>query len=100
MPHFGHTIRKNHLSGPFINDEGHEVPENKILVVPHSLNSPTYFEEVITPLKGMPKREWFDPHAYYCLPLTVGNQYGFMINSLRDFEFVWPGGRQDCLINF
>lgn len=88
------------MSGPFINDEGHEVPENKILVVPHGLTSPTYFEEVITPLKGMPKREWFDPHAYYCLPLTVGNQYGFMINSLRDFEFVWPGGRQDCLINF
>ena len=88
------------MTGPYINDEGYEVPQNKILVVPHALERPTFFDEVVSPFKGMPKRDWFDSHAYYCLPLTVGNQYGFRINSLRDFEAVWPGDRQDAIIRF
>jgi hypothetical protein len=77
------------MTGPYINDAGYEVPENKILAVPHVLGNETYLKEVITPLKGVPKRDWFDPHAYYCLPLTVGNQYGFLVNSLLDVEISW-----------
>lgn len=88
------------MSGPFLNDEGYEIPENKILVIPHSQKDKTYFEEIITPLKGMPKREWFDPHAYYCLPLTVGNQYGFLIKSLRDFDILWNGTKDNAQITF
>ena len=88
------------MTGPYINDLNYEVPENKILVVPHALDYPSYFEEVITPLKGKPQRDWFYPHAYYCLPLTIGNQYGFLINSLRDFEVIWPGGPENAVITF
>lgn len=88
------------MSGPYINDSGHEVPNDKILVVPHGIDSPTYFEEVIEPLKGNVKREWFDPHAYYCLPLTIGNQYGFGIRSLRDFDIIWDGTNNDAELFF
>jgi hypothetical protein len=93
-------IRTKTLSGPYINDKGYEVPNNKILVVPHGVNSKTYFEEVLEPLKGVAKRDWFSSHAYYCLPLTVANQYGFLIKSVRDFEIVWPGGESEVIIRF
>jgi hypothetical protein len=87
------------MTGPYINDPGYEVLDNKILVIPHSLSSPTYYEEVIQPLKGSVKREWFDPHAYYCLPLTIGNQYGFLVKSLIDFDIMWDG-KSDAQITF
>jgi hypothetical protein len=37
------------------------------------------------------KRDWFSPHFYRCLPLTIGNQYGFIITNEFDFSFVWNG---------
>jgi hypothetical protein len=86
------------MTGPYLNDKGYEVPDNKILAVPHSFGAETFVDEVITPLKGVPKRDWFDPHAYYCLPLTVGNQYGFVINSLLDVEISWTDGKDDAVV--
>ena len=40
----------------------------------------------------MVKRDWFNKHAYNCLPLTIGNQYGWGIRSLQTFEATWNGG--------
>ena len=88
------------MSGPFINDPGHEVPDNTILVIPHSLENDGFYKEVIEPLSGKPKRDWFTPHFYYCLPLTIGNQYGFIIKSLRDFDVTWDGTMNDAVITF
>jgi hypothetical protein len=88
------------MGSPYINDIGYEVPENKILIVPNAVNAITYFEEIIDPLKGKAKREWFDAHAYYCLPLTIGNQYGFLIKSMRDFDIIWGGTTKDAEITF
>jgi len=84
----------------YINDPGYEVPDNHILVIPHSLDIPEhgYYKEVITPLAGKVKRDWFTDHFYYCLPLNIGNQYGFIINSLIDFEAFWPGGEAPAQI--
>jgi hypothetical protein len=42
--------------------------------------------------KSPKKRDWFTPHFYRCLPLTIGNQYGFIIKSEFDFSFIWDGG--------
>jgi hypothetical protein len=42
--------------------------------------------------KSSKKRNWFTPHFYRCLPLTIGNQYGFIIKSEFDFSFIWNGG--------
>lgn len=90
-------------TGSYINDPGYEVPSNKILVVPF-LNDGNngYYQEVIQPLRGNPKREWFTSHFYYCLPLTIGNQYGFVIRSTRDFMMTWNGGPllEDTTITF
>lgn len=88
------------MTNSFINDPGYEVPENKILVIPHKSKGLTYYEEVIVPLKGMVKREWFTQYAYYCLPLTVANQYGFLIKSLRDFSISWDGTTNNAHIEF
>jgi hypothetical protein len=84
----------------YMNDPGHEVPENHILVVPHSLDIPEngYYNEVIMPLAGESKRDWFNAHFYYCLPINIGNQYGFVIKSLVDFDATWPGGEADAII--
>jgi len=88
------------MTGPYINDEGYEVPKDTILVVPHAVDHDGFYTEILKPLKGNPKRNWFNAHFYYCLPLSIGNQYGFVIESLRDFEVTWPGGEQDVQITF
>lgn len=88
------------MSTNYINDPGYEVPDNKILVIPHHIDSLTYFDEIVESLAGSVKREWMNPHAYYCLPLTVGNQYGFIIKSVRDFDIVWDGSRGNAEITF
>jgi hypothetical protein len=75
---------------PYINDEGYEVPDNKILVVPNN-DGDGFYKEIIDPLKGKVKRDWFNEHFYYCLPVNIGNQYGYVIRSLRDFDMVWDG---------
>ena len=86
----------------YMNDPGQEVPDNHILVVPHSLGIPEngYYQEVILPLAGESKRDWFTPHFYYCLPINVGNQYGFVIKSLIDFDMIWKGGEENPEITF
>lgn len=91
------------MAGPYLNDPGFEVPDNKIIVVPFSKSNDGWYKEIIKPLKGEVQREWFNSHFYYCLPLNIGNQYGFVINSLRDFEVTWDGSydnSNDLIINF
>lgn len=83
-----------------MNDSGYEVPDKKILVVPHHPEIETYHNEIIVPLKTMPKRDWFEAHAYYCLPLTVANQHGFLVKSLRDLDITWDGTENDAQITF
>ena len=45
-------------------------------------------------------REWFDQHFYRCLPLTIGNQYGFVITNQFDFSFVWNGQDDRDAVSF
>lgn len=87
----------------FINDPGYEVPENKILVIPNQQTGDGRYKEIIEPLKGKTKRDWFNPHFYYCLPLNIGNQQGFVVRSLRDLDVYWDGRENqsnDIHINF
>jgi hypothetical protein len=81
-----------------INKE-HVVPDNTIVVVPHVKGDKSYLD-IVSPLKGKAKRKWFDPAFYYCLPLTVGNQYGFVIKSVRRFLVEWSGGKAPANITF
>lgn len=87
----------------YINDPGFEVPENNILVVPMQPGSDGFFKDIIDPLKGQVTREWFNEHFYYCLPINIGNQYGFVIRSQRTFEMIWDGTENnpnDVTFNF
>ena len=68
------------------------IPENKIVIIPESENFINSNKIIIEPLKGKIKRDWFVKHAYFCLPLTIGNQYGFAIKSLKTFSVIWDGG--------
>lgn len=91
------------MAGPFLNDPGFEVPDNKILVIPHSPDNDGFYKDIIHSLKGDIKRDWFNSHFYYCLPINIGNQYGFVIRSMRDFEVTWDGSfdnDKDLTINF
>ena len=103
MPHFGQKTGATLMAGPYLNDPGYEVPKGKILTISHNLKNDGRYKEVVKSLKGNIKRDWFNSHFYYCLPINVGNQYGFIIESLRDFEVVWDGTQDragDISINF
>jgi hypothetical protein len=87
----------NCSTGVYINDPGHEVPKDKILVIPLPGREEQYEKhtEVIESLKGNIKRDWFNNHFYYCLPVNIGNQYGFVLKSAYDFDAVWDGSTQN-----
>lgn len=44
-----------------------------------------------------PRRQWMDEttdrYAYRCLPLTMGNQFGWELLSPATFEALWTGGK-------
>jgi hypothetical protein len=80
------------LTASKINDEDNLVPENTILIVTEADIWDSSVSEILYPLKGVSKRDWFVKHAYFCLPLVTGNQYGFAIKSAYDFEVIWNGG--------
>ena len=68
------------------------VPENTIIAIPENSNFKDSIGLIVEPFKGNLKRDWFVDHAYFCLPLTIGNQYGFGIKSLKTFSVIWEGG--------
>lgn len=76
-------------------NKGVDVPPNTIAIFNNernrniSLNKNRFNNIIETSSK---KREWFTPHFYRCLPLTIGNQYGFIIKSEFSFSALWNGG--------
>lgn len=49
-------------------------------------------DSIFSSLRGSVKRDWFTKHAYFCTPLIMGNQHGFVLKSLYDFSVFWNGG--------
>lgn len=68
------------------------VPEHELWIIPEFDGAEKIFERLFEPLKGKPKRDWFVTHAYFCLPLTIANQYGFVVKSAFDVVARWNGG--------
>ena len=74
-------------------NQGNNVPDKTIAVFgdpPWHFNNKERLYNIVD--KSPKKRDWFTPHFYRCLPLTIGNQYGFIIKSEFDFSFIWDGG--------
>jgi len=69
-----------------------KVPDDRILALPYDDTYAGRQDEVFVPLRGKHKRAWFSKHAYLCLPLVIGNQYGFAVRSLFHATFLWNGG--------
>ena len=86
-----------------INDGINDVPDKTIAI----FTSPRIYDQELSQdrILGMvkksdKKRDWFSPHFYRCLPLTIGNQYGFTVSSEFDIGFEWNGqdGNEDTKI--
>jgi hypothetical protein len=75
-----------------INKDEH-VPNKTIALFADIIHDNFKYSEIDTMLsKPDKKRDWFDPNFYRCLPLTIGNQYGFVFKSQFDFYVTWNGG--------
>jgi hypothetical protein len=73
-------------------NQGNDVPDNTIVYFDNPETQFINFDRVNTLFqKNTRKREWFSPRFYRCLPLMIGNQYGFSLVSEHDFEFYWDG---------
>ncbi len=77
-----------------------EVPPHKLTTITEHSEYDKSIDLIVEPLKGKLKRDWFVNHAYFCLPLTIGNQYGFGVKALKTFSVEWNGGdgRQDVKV--
>jgi hypothetical protein len=71
-----------------------KVPDDRILALPYDDHYAGLQDEVFVPLRGRHKRDWFSKHAYLCLPLVIGNQYGFAVKSLFRATLLWNGGSE------
>ena len=56
----------------------------------------------LKPLNVSHERDWFSPHFYKCLPLSIGNMQGFVFSLPYTFSVLWNGGNdvKDLSINY
>lgn len=74
-----------------INDDDNVVPDNVIAIITQGDIFRNSVHDIVQPLLGNKKRDWFTPHFYFCLPLVIGNQYGFIIRSYYSWSAIWNG---------
>lgn len=75
-----------------INDGINDVPDKTIVIFTDGSDTALDKNRLLKIIKkNDKKRDWFTPHFYRCLPLSIGNQYGFSIVSEFDFSFRWNG---------
>ncbi len=77
---------------PRINDADHIVPPGKIVCVPEKPFYADSIAGIVEPLRNKPHRPELGRHSFHCLPLVVGNQYGFVIRSMVSWTAIWNGG--------
>jgi hypothetical protein len=82
----------------------HLIKDKHIALIAHAkmLQTDENVNMLFSSLKGDFKRDWFVKHAYFCLPLVMGNQHGFILKSIHDIEVTWNGGEapSDVVINY
>lgn len=74
-----------------INREPNLIPNNVIVCVTDPSGRYEDIPKIVESLKGNIKRKSLNKHAYHCLPLVIGNQYGFAIKSSVSFTAIWNG---------
>lgn len=84
----------------YINEKNNDIPPNTIAIYTGLGKTKEFADEVILPLSGQDKRGWFTPHFYYCLPLVIGNQYGFGVKSMYGFSVTMPSDGGSLIFEF
>jgi len=79
-------------------DENLVVPEKTIAffpIIPNDGLMPFDMDisSFLKPLNTSHKRDWFTPHFYHCLPLSIGNMQGFVFSVPYSFDVFWNGGQ-------
>jgi len=82
-------INFNKISPPENIPDDLEVPEKTIYILTNSDEYLDVYENFLEP--DTKSRPWFLDHFYFCLPLSVGNQHGFIIKSQHDVLLRWDG---------
>ena len=54
----------------------------------------------LKPLNENHKRDWFTPHFYRCLPLSIANMQGLAFSSPFSFDVLWNGENKTEGISF
>ena len=67
------------------------IPDNNIVIFRHEevWESDETVKEIIS--RPPKTRDWFKPNFYRCVPLLLGNSYGFTIKNQVDFSAIWDG---------
>jgi hypothetical protein len=87
-----------------VNPDSVEVPSMQIHMLTEREDTNEALMRLIVSLAGKRKRDWFTPHFFYCLPLLVGNQYGFVVLLESSITLSWdgsdsPNGLSICVEN-
>lgn len=82
-----------------INQGDNIVPHNKIVCVAEHPMFEERVHDMVVPLRDRPRREELGKHSFHCLPVVIGNQYGFVLKSMVTWSAIWNGGStpQDTL---
>lgn len=64
------------------------------MVIPNDGIDYQNIEPLIFDSKQDKKREWFTDRFYFCVPIVIGNQYGYTIRAQRTFTVTWNGGAE------
>lgn len=68
------------------------VPDKTIAFIPSNVkDSINDISLILKPLNNSHERDWFTPHFYKCLPLSIGNMQGFVFSLPFDFTVTWNG---------
>jgi hypothetical protein len=74
-------------------NQGNNVPDKTLAIFIDYTDNGFNAERVPNIISKPDKtRDWFKPNFYRCLPLAIGNQYGFVIKSEYGFSAIWDGG--------
>jgi Family of unknown function (DUF6065) len=73
-------------------DPSNTIPESKIVCVAEHPEYEAAVGQMVEPLRNKPHRESLGRHSFHCLPVVVGNQYGFVLKSMVTWSATWNGG--------
>ncbi len=77
-----------------LNRDKNVIPDGTIAcLVEHPEHEASVFD-IVEPLRGKAHREELGKHSFHCLPVVIGNQYGFVIKSMLSWRAKWNGGEE------